>query len=368
MLRVAVEGGGCSGFQYRFDLVDAAEADDLKVERDGAAALVDVVSLALLNGLGDRLRRRAGRRRVPREQPQRPLQLRLRRQLLDLTLVPSVAIAAALAAVALLATGAAVAEPIETFVEAPGPLAPLKGTLLTPADNPHAPVVLIIPGSGPTDRDGDNPMGVRAAPYRLLAEALAADGIASARIDKRGMFASGPAVKNGDQVTIGDYASDVHAWVASLKAKTGARCIWVLGHSEGALVAEAAAQQPEGICGLILVSGFGRRFGDVLAQQLKDNPANAPILADALEAIAALEAGRHVDTSNMNPALLPLFRPSVQDYLIDLMAQELGEAACRLPRAGAGAAGDDRSASLGRGRPDAGARPPRGRARAAARR
>src|SRR5438094_526079 len=50
MLRVAVEGGGCSGFQYQFDLVDQAEADDLKVERDGASALVDVVSLALLKG------------------------------------------------------------------------------------------------------------------------------------------------------------------------------------------------------------------------------------------------------------------------------------------------------------------------------
>jgi iron-sulfur cluster assembly accessory protein len=50
MLRVAVEGGGCSGFQYKFDLVDAAEPDDLKVELDGAAAVVDVVSLALLNG------------------------------------------------------------------------------------------------------------------------------------------------------------------------------------------------------------------------------------------------------------------------------------------------------------------------------
>jgi len=50
MLRVAVEGGGCSGFQYQFDLVDQAEADDLRVERDGAAALVDVVSLALLKG------------------------------------------------------------------------------------------------------------------------------------------------------------------------------------------------------------------------------------------------------------------------------------------------------------------------------
>src|SRR6185436_6194111 len=50
MLRVAVEGGGCSGFQYQFDLVEAANDDDLKVERDGAAALVDVISLALLKG------------------------------------------------------------------------------------------------------------------------------------------------------------------------------------------------------------------------------------------------------------------------------------------------------------------------------
>ncbi len=50
MLRVAVEGGGCSGFSYRFDLVEAPEDDDLKVERDGVAAVVDVVSLALLDG------------------------------------------------------------------------------------------------------------------------------------------------------------------------------------------------------------------------------------------------------------------------------------------------------------------------------
>lgn len=50
MLRVAVEGGGCSGFQYQFDLVDTAEADDARIERDGAAALVDAVSMAFLKG------------------------------------------------------------------------------------------------------------------------------------------------------------------------------------------------------------------------------------------------------------------------------------------------------------------------------
>ena len=50
MLRVAVEGGGCSGFQYLFDLVDQPQADDLRVERDGAAALVDDVSVPFLAG------------------------------------------------------------------------------------------------------------------------------------------------------------------------------------------------------------------------------------------------------------------------------------------------------------------------------
>jgi len=50
MLRVAVEGGGCSGFQYQFELVDQANDDDLRVERDGAAALVDEMSLVLLKG------------------------------------------------------------------------------------------------------------------------------------------------------------------------------------------------------------------------------------------------------------------------------------------------------------------------------
>jgi iron-sulfur cluster assembly accessory protein len=50
MLRVAVEGGGCSGFQYRLDLVETAEPDDLRVEAGGQAALVDPVSVPFLKG------------------------------------------------------------------------------------------------------------------------------------------------------------------------------------------------------------------------------------------------------------------------------------------------------------------------------
>ena len=50
MLRVAVDGGGCSGFQYRFDLVEAGDDEDLRIERDGVTALVDPMSLGLLKG------------------------------------------------------------------------------------------------------------------------------------------------------------------------------------------------------------------------------------------------------------------------------------------------------------------------------
>src|SRR5438270_7894540 len=129
----------------------------------------------------------------------------------------------------------------DRLITAPGPSNVLAGSFRLAG--PHAPLVLIIPGSGPTDRDGNNPMGVAAAPYRLLAEALAERGVTTVRIDKRGMFGSKPAIADGNAVTIADYASDVRSWVQAAREHTGASCVWVLGHSEGGLVALAAGQQ-----------------------------------------------------------------------------------------------------------------------------
>ena len=203
---------------------------------------------------------------------------------------------------------------------AAGPQGPLAGTFEDAGKG--TPVVLIIPGSGPTDRDGNNPLGVAAAPYRLLAEALAAKGVSSVRIDKRGMFGSKAAVADPNKVTIGDYASDAHSWVASIHKQTGAKCVWLLGHSEGVLVALTAAQEPRGICGVIAVSGAGRKLSDVIREQLKSNPANAPVLDEAMAALDKLDRGEHVDVTNMNPVLLKLFAPQVQEYLIDIFKRD----------------------------------------------
>ncbi len=186
----------------------------------------------------------------------------------------------------------------------------------------HGPVILIIPGSGPTDRNGNNPAGVAAASYRLLAEGLLERGVSTVRVDKRGMFGSAAAVADANAVTIADYAADVHAWVTAIRQQTRATCVWVLGHSEGGLVAMAAAQNRQDLCGLILVAAAGKPMGEVIRDQLKANPANAPILGQALRAIDALQAGKHVDASDMNPALLPLFRPSVQGYLISAFSYD----------------------------------------------
>lgn len=233
-----------------------------------------------------------------------------------------------LAAIALAALQGAPSPPAALPVEAPGPSGALRGTMLRPAA--IAAQVLIIPGSGPTDRDGNSPSGIVAAPYRLLAEALAARGIASVRIDKRGMFGSAGAVPDANAVTIADYAGDVHSWVRAIRSRTGARCVWLLGHSEGGLVALVAAQRPEGICGLVLAAAPGRRFGTVLREQLRANPANAPLLAEAMAAIDSLEAGKRVDPAGLNPALLPLFAPQVQGFVRSLLSYDPARLAGRV--------------------------------------
>ncbi len=215
---------------------------------------------------------------------------------------------------------------VESYLQAPGPLGALGGTMLA-EEKSKGPAVLIIPGSGPTDRDGNNPLGIKGAPYKLLATGLAAKGITTVRIDKRGMFGSRRAAADPNAVTIEDYAADVHNWIKVIRGETGASCVWVAGHSEGGLVALASSRSPDGICGLILLAAPGRPVGEVLREQAKANLANTPLLNQALMGISTLEKGRHVDARAMHPALLELFRPEIQGFLISMLALDPGRLA-----------------------------------------
>lgn len=202
-----------------------------------------------------------------------------------------------------------------------GPDSPLGGeAILTGGADA---VVVIVPGSGPTDRDGNSPKGLKTDAYKKLAEGLGIAGIASVRIDKRGMFRSASPDIDPNNVTVVGLGADIGAWVDATTRKTGMECAWVLGHSEGGLMALVAAQEDTTpICGLILVASPGRRLGTILRQQLKANPANAPILEGALRAIDALERGESPEFAITDFTLKRLFPESVQAYIMDLFAQD----------------------------------------------
>lgn len=207
--------------------------------------------------------------------------------------------------------------PDDTSITVVGPSGVLGGRAFG-ALSSDRPIVLIIPGSGPTDLDGNNPGGVAAATYRKLAAALHEQGVSSVRIDKRGMFTSAGA-GDPNAVTLEDYVADVRSWVLTLAKYRP--CVFLAGHSEGGLVAIAAAiSDPTNICGIVLLATPGRPASDTIRQQLRANPANASIVAEAETIIAALERGERIDVSGAPPALQQLFFPEVQDFLISLFA------------------------------------------------
>ncbi|MBB5746932.1 alpha/beta hydrolase [Brevundimonas variabilis] len=225
-----------------------------------------------------------------------------------------------LAFLATLASG-----PVETPVTLPSEPAPLQGTMLAPEGETRA-VAVIIAGSGPTDRDGNSPLGVNAATYRLLAEGLAEQGIATVRYDKRGIAGSAAAATAEADLRFGQMADDAAGWARLAAATTGRECAWLIGHSEGALVAEVAARNAEGICGLVLLAGAGRPAGVVIREQLASVP--EPLKTEAFAALSELEAGR---TTQGPPALAALFRASVQPYLISWLPLDPAELLATYP-------------------------------------
>lgn len=189
----------------------------------------------------------------------------------------------------------------------------LYGTELIPEGGAKMPVVLLHSGSGPTDRDGNSaPAGMLNNSLRMLAEALAQQGIATVRYDKRGVASSAGAAKEESDLRLDSYIDDAVVWMRQLRADQRFSRVVMAGHSEGALIALVACERAKADA-CVSISGTGHPLGDILRDQLK--PKLPPALAGENERIlVALEQGKEV--ADVPQELMMLYRPSVQPYLI----------------------------------------------------
>ncbi len=188
----------------------------------------------------------------------------------------------------------------------------LSGRLMSPRENGKSYLVIIVPGSGPTDRNGNNPQAGQNNNLLMIAEALSDAGHYSLRYDKRGIGESQNLIKKESDMDFHDSINDVLLWMSKFKDDERFDKIILLGHSEGALVAAEACSMSTECSGLISVSGTATRAHELLLKQLEDQSKELYDLSVPI--IDELIQGNIVPEVPLS--LFNLFRPSVQPYLI----------------------------------------------------
>ena len=192
----------------------------------------------------------------------------------------------------------------------------LYGELEIPESNFTGKVVLIITGSGPTDRNGNSAiMQGKNNSLKMLAEDLAANGIGSLRYDKRGIGLSKEAMVSEAELTFEDFINDANEWIKMLVSDDRFTEVYVLGHSQGALIASVLAVEQPTIKAAILVSGTCQSADEIIQTQLKSLPEGLQI--EARQVMESLRQGKTVPEVTM--FLASIFRPSVQPFLISWM-------------------------------------------------
>lgn len=183
----------------------------------------------------------------------------------------------------------------------------IDGTLLTPSQGNNYPLAIIIAGSGPTDRNG-NQNYLKNNSLKKLAEALSNKGIATFRYDKR--IVKQIKKRNVDpNITFDYFIEDATSVVNYFKDSKTFSKIYVIGHSQGSLVGMIAAQNH--IDGFISLAGAGKSIDAVIMDQIK---ATAPSLVeDAQKTFSILKNGK--TTSNYPPALQSVFELSIQPFM-----------------------------------------------------
>ena len=140
----------------------------------------------------------------------------------------------------------------------------IDGTLLSPIDNEKSTLAILIAGSGPTNRNG-NQNFLKNNSLKKLAEGLTNNGIATFRYDKR-IVKQIQHGKVDKDMMFDDFVSDASAVIDFLKEKYTYSKIYVIGHSQGSLVGMLAAKGKAN--GFISLAGAGQNIGDVLVEQV----------------------------------------------------------------------------------------------------
>jgi uncharacterized protein len=187
----------------------------------------------------------------------------------------------------------------------------LSGTLLVPESGKPMPVVLLIAGSGPTDRDG-NQSGMMNNSLKLIAEGFAENGIASLRYDKRGIGKSVFQNMQEKDLLFDHFVEDAISCIGFLKSDTRFSNIVIAGHSEGSLIGMIASNR-EPVQGYISLAGAGQPADVLIRTQLQAQPSLIP--PQAYEILDSLKAGK-LYPNEVHPGLSSLFRPSIQPYMV----------------------------------------------------
>lgn len=196
----------------------------------------------------------------------------------------------------------------------------LSATLSQP-DGGSSTAVLIIAGSGPTDRNGNSALSLVTYCYKMLSDELVERGYAVLRYDKRGVGGSVLTSGSGNDVVFDDFVDDAAACVAYLRDRGYERVV-IVGHSEGGSIAQCLERRTDiAVEALVLLCAPGYPMDEILLKQLSAQlmPNYMGLMLSATNIIQQLKRGEMVAEDRVPKELVSLFHPAVQPYLISSM-------------------------------------------------
>lgn len=211
------------------------------------------------------------------------------------------------------------AQHVETDVKVECDWGTLSATLATPTEGSDT-VVVIVAGSGPTDRNGNSAQSLMPYSYKMLSDGLVAEGYAVFRYDKRAIGRSPIPKEDVPSLLLDDYVDDVMTCVDYLR-KEGYKSLIVAGHSEGGLIALIAASRGVECDGVVLLAAPGYPMDEILRTQLNAQlmPQYMGLMMQADMILRRLKAAERIANDDIPKELISLFHSSVQPFLINSM-------------------------------------------------